>query len=229
MPAVLRQASRAAAPLGVLAFWCCLWIAAERYPSEYDWRYMTISSLLYPNRNPLGYRWAWGGVALCGLGGLCWVSVLIRDAGLWNGAKRPVGVWAMGLGYLCMVCCALLPVPFLHMRRSHDALALSAFVALCIGTVQLTYRSVERSLRRRSRSFPGLSWIYACVIAGAAMLPLLLVSITQAYVSHALPQLPWVGLEWRERGVPAYLSFAFWEWITCAVFSAYTSALSFIE
>jgi hypothetical protein len=228
MRAVLRQALRAATPLGVVAFWCCLWIAAEHYPSEYDWRYMTLSSLLYPNRNPFGYRWAWGGVALCGLGGLCWVSVLIRGAGPWNGAKRPLGVWAMGLGYICMVCCALLPSPFLHMARSHDALALSAFVALCIGTVQLTYRAVERSRRGRSRSFPGPSWVYPCVIAGAAMLPLLLVSITQAYVSHALPQLPWVGLEWRERGIPAYLSFAFWEWVTCVVLSAYTSALSLI-
>jgi hypothetical protein len=70
-----QQAFRAAAPLGVLAFWCGLWIAGELYPSEYDWRYMTISSLLYPDRNPDGYRWAWGGVALCGLGGLCWHAI----------------------------------------------------------------------------------------------------------------------------------------------------------
>lgn len=222
---VLRRALRAAAPLGVVAFWCGLWVAAERYPSEYDWRYMTISSLLYPDRNPFGYRWAWGGLALCGLGGLCWVSVLIGPA---QGGERPAGVWAMGLGYICMVCCALLPTPFLHLARSHDLLALSAFVGLCIGTVQLTYRCVERSLRGRSRGFPGESWIYAGAIAGAAMLPMLLVSATQAYVSHALPQLPWVGLEWRKQGIPAYLSFAFWEWATCVVFSAYTSALSFI-
>jgi len=228
MRAFSRQALRAAAFLGVVAFWYCLWVAAERFPSEYDWRYMTISSLLYPERNPDGYRWAWGGVALCGLGGLCWVSVLVWNGRPSNGIDRPVGVWAMGLGYLCMVCCALLPVPFLHMTRSHDVLALSAFVGLCFGTVQLTYRAVGRGLRGRSRRFPGRSWVYACVIAGAAMLPMLLVSITQAYVSHALPQLPWVGLEWRERGVPAYLSFAFWEWVTCVVFSAYTSALSFI-
>ncbi len=228
MRGVLRRALRAAAPLGVVAFWCCLWIAAEHYPSEYDWRYMTISSLLYPNRNPFGYRWAWGGVALCGLGGLCWVSVLIRRAGHAEGAERPVGAWLMGLGYVCMVCCALLPVPFFHMPRSHDVLALCAFLALCIGTVQLTYRAVERGMRGGSRRFPGRPWAYACVIAGAAMLPMLLVSVTQAYVSHALPQLPWVGLEWRRQGVPAYLSFAFWEWVTCVVFSAYTSALSFL-
>jgi hypothetical protein len=223
---MMQQALRAAAPLGVGAFWCCLGMAAEHYPSEYDWRYMTISGLLYPERNPHGYRWAWGGVALCGLGGLCWVSVLIWNGSLSN--DRRVGVWALGIGYLCMVCCASLPVPFLHMARSHDVLALAAFVCLCIGTVHLTYRCVQRSLRGRTRSFSGRSWIYACVIAGAALLPLLLVSITQAYVSHALPQLPWVGLEWRDRGVPAYLSFAFWEWVTCVVLSGYTSVLSFV-
>jgi hypothetical protein len=228
MQAFSRQAFYAAAPLGVLAFWCGLWIAGERYPSEYDWRYMTISSLLYPDRNPDGYRWAWGGVALCGLGGLCWISGRFWNRGLSN-AIRPLGIWAMGLGYLCMVCCALLPAGFLHIARSHDLLALSAFVGICIGTVHMTYCVVVRSLGQRARRFPGRPWIYASAIAGAALCPILLVSITQAYVSRALPQLPWVGLEWRERGVPAYLSFAFWEWVTCVVLSVYTSALSILE
>jgi hypothetical protein len=227
MRTLSRQALRTAAPLGVLAFWCGLWIAAELYPSEYDWRYMTISSLLYPDRNPAGYRWAWGGVALCGLGGMCWVGPLFRNRRLANAAK--VGIWAMGPGYICMVCCALLPARFLHIPRSHDILALAAFVGVCIGTVQLTYYTVDRSTRRRARKFPGLLWIYAGVIAGAALLPLLLLIITQAYVSRALPQLPWVGLEWRQQGIPAYLSFAFWEWMTCVVFSVYTSILSILD
>lgn len=220
---------RAAAPLGVSAFWCGLWIAAELYPSEYDWRYMTISSLLYPDRNPDGYRWAWGGVALCGLGGLSWVAASIWNRRPSNAADWPAGIWAMALGYICMVCCALLPARFLHIPRSHDILALSAFVGVCIGTVHLTYRAVNRSVRRRARrSIPQPS-IYACVIAGAALLPILLVSITQAYVSHAFPQLPWVGLAWRAQGVPAYLSFAFWEWVACLVLSLYTSALSILD
>jgi hypothetical protein len=95
--------------------------------------------------------------------------------------------------------------------------------------VHLTYRAVDQRLRRRAHAFPGRPWIYAGVTAGAALLPILLVSINQAYVSHALPQLPWVGLEWRKQGVPAYLSFAFWEWVTCVVFSVYTSALSILD
>jgi hypothetical protein len=88
---------------------------------------------------------------------------------------------------------------------------------------------VDQRLQRRARTFPGRPWIYAGVIAGAALFPILLVSITQAYVSRTLPQLPWVGLEWRRQGVPAYLSFAFWEWVTCVVFSVYTSALSILD
>lgn len=224
-----RQALYAAAPLGVLAFWCGLWIAARLYPSDYDWRYMTVSSLLYPERNPGGYRWAWGGVALCGLRGLCWVSAVFVSRRLAHTAGWPVRIWAMGFGYICMVLCALLPARFLHIPRSHDVLALSAFVGVCIGTVLLTYHRVVRSLQRRARGFSGRRWIHGCVTAGAAMLPILQVIGTQAYVSRARPQLPWVGLEWREKGIRAVLSFAFWEWVTCAVFSAYTSTLSILE
>ncbi|MGO9512903.1 MAG: hypothetical protein ACLP2F_04570 [Steroidobacteraceae bacterium] len=86
-------------------------------------------------------------------------------------------------------------------------------------------RGAERSFRLRTWSFPGDPRIYAGLLAAVALSPILLAGVTQAYVSHALPQLPWVGLEWRARGVSAYLSFAFWEWITCVVFSAYTVSL----
>jgi hypothetical protein len=143
MQAFSLRAFYAAAPLGVLAFWCGLCIAGVRYPSEYDWRYMTISSLLYPDRNPQGYRWAWGGVALCGLGGLCWISALFWNRRLAHARNWRVGIWAMGLGYISMLCCVLLPAHFLHISRSHDILALSAFVGVCIGTVHLTYWIVD--------------------------------------------------------------------------------------
>jgi len=219
-------ALRVTVPLGVLAFWGGLWMAGQRYPAEYDWRYMTISSLVYPERNPGGYLWAWGGIVLCGLGGLCWVAALARHREAQNGGDRPAGIWALGLGYACMVCCALLPARLLHIPRGHDLLALLAFIGVCIGTVQLTFQAVERRLRPKTRSFPGSPRFYAGMLASVALLPILLVSVAQAYVSHALPHLPWVGLEWRARGVPVYLSFAFWEWATCVVLSAYTTSLA---
>jgi len=212
------------APFGVLAFWGGLWMAGRRYPTEYDWRYMSISNLLYMDRNPAGYPWAWGGLMLCALGGLCWTTVLVRDSSRKGTGLRPAGIWALVLGYLCMVC-ALLPARLIIVRKGHEILALSAFFGLCIGIVQLTFGAAKRTFRLRMRSSAMSSRIYAGVLAGVALLPVLLAGVAPAYVSYALPELPWVGLEWRLRGVPAYLSFAFWEWITCVVFSWYTVSL----
>ena len=208
----------AAAPLGVLTFWCGLWMAARRYPSEYDWRFITISRLGYADRNPDGYRWAWGGLMLCGLGGLCWTAVLLRDWRRDGTGRRPVGIWALALGYVCMVGCASLPGGFPLLPRGHDFLAVTAFFGVCIGIMQMTFQVTERSLRQRTRSLLLSPRFYAGLLAGLPVSPILIAAVTQAYISHARPELPWVGLEWRVLGAPVYLSFALWQWITCDVF-----------
>jgi hypothetical protein len=188
---------------------------------------MTISSLLYPERDPRGYAWAWGGIVACALGGLSWVSVLLGN-GLRMGGRTRSGIWALGAGYLCMVSCAIWPGRLLHFPRGHDLLALLAFVGICIGTVHLSYVWLEDSLRRRGIASRAGAKIYAALAAAAPLAPMILEAITQADVARAFPHLPWVGLEWRARGVPAYLSFAFWEWGTCLVFSLYLAVLSLV-
>jgi hypothetical protein len=40
------------------------------------------------------------------------------------------------------------------------------------------------------------------------------------------PALPWVSPAWRAREVPVWLSFAFWEWVTCASLSLDPKLLS---
>ena len=210
--------------LGVLAFWGGMLIAGRRYPSEYDWRYVTISSLVYGDRNPNGYLWARAGVALCGLAGLYWTTMLARKERQSGFPRGQVGIWTLGLAYLCMVCCALLPERIIGSHKVHDFLALAAFVGVCIGMVYATFTVVDRSAR-----LGGLAsrpWLYAGILAGVPLAPIVLAALAQAHVSHALPGLPWVNLTWRARGVPVYLSFAFWEWVTCAVFSVYMVVLS---
>jgi hypothetical protein len=186
---------------------------------------MTISSLLYPDRDPHGYVWAWGGIVACALGGLCWVSVLQRNSATPHREMR-AGIRALTLGYVCMVSCALWPGRLLHFPRGHDLLALLAFLGICVGIVHLTYERTKLALRRRTAASKAAARICAGLLAAAALLPLLLEAITQADVARAFPHLPWVGLEWRARGVPTYLSFAFWEWTTCVVFSVYIAGLS---
>jgi hypothetical protein len=226
MTASARKNLCAAAPLlGVLTFWCGLWMAARRYPSEYDWRFITISRLGYADRNPDGYRWAWGGLMLCGLGGLCWTAILLRDWRRGGTGRRPVGIWALALGYVCMIGCASLPGGFPLLPRGHDFLAVTAFFGVCIGIMQMTFQVTERSLRQRTRSLLLSPRFYAGLLAGLPLSPILIAAVTQAYISHARPDLPWVGLEWRVLGAPVYLSFALWQWITCAVFSVYSVTL----
>lgn len=220
----VRQALCATVPLGAFAFWTGMLIAARSYPSEYDWRYITISSLVYAERNPTGFLWARGGILLCGLAGLYWTAILVRRCKQLGVARRPIGISTLGLGYLCMTCCALLPERLFRVPRGHDFLALAAFVGICIGTALLTFTVVERDAR--VHGLPGGSRFHAVILAGFVFSPIVVAIVVQTYVSHALPALPWVSLVWRARGVPAYLSFAFWEWVTCAVFSVYMVVLS---
>lgn len=224
MRAFVRTASSTTVTVGTLAFWVGMVVAARSYPSEYDWRYITISSLVYAERNPSGFLWARGGLLLCGMAGLYWTARLLRKWKRQCIAERPSGIFALGLGYLCMTLCALMPEGRFQVPRGHDSLALAAFVALSIGTALLTRKVIEQNPRVRKP--PGSPRLHARILAGFALSPIAAAAVAQTYVSHALPALPWVGLVWRERGVPVYLSFAFWEWVTCAVFSLYVLVLS---
>jgi hypothetical protein len=237
---LVKRATRAAAPLGVLAFWGGMLMAARRYPSEYDWRYMTLSSLISPARNPSGHLWASAGIVLCGLGGLCWTALLARR---WNHASAknwPSGIRALLFGNFFMALTAVLPSWLLPVPKGHEILALFAFFGLCLGMIQLTFQTIERALVQRTsvrrtrvrqtsvqptRSAVGRPRLYAAVLAGAAVLPIVMAGLAQAYVFYVLPELHWVSLAWRARGVPVYLSFAFWEWLTCVVLSAYMAIL----
>jgi hypothetical protein len=217
----------ATALLGVFVFWFGMVMAGRRYPSEYDWRYMTMSSLVFPDRNPAGHLWASAGIVLCGLCGLCWVAA--RDWNQDGAGESPIGISALRLGFFCMAVCAVLPERLLPVPKGHEILALMAFFNLCLGLMQRTFHTVKRYLLLRARSSPGGARLYAGLLAGGALSPILLASFAQGYVSYAFPELPWVSLSWRALGVPLYLSFAFWEWVACVVFSVYIATLTLTD
>lgn len=123
----MRQVSEAlwwlAAPLGLFAFWCGMVAAAHGYPGGYDWRYRTISVLLYSDRNPHGYFWAWVGLELCGLFGIAWTADRRRG---FEGATVGAGSSMRDLrllraGFVCM-CCAVLPDRLLPVPKGHENL-----------------------------------------------------------------------------------------------------------
>lgn len=203
-------------------------MAVSRYPTEYDWRYMTISRLLSPERDPFGFLWGSGGIVLCGLCGFFWATVWAQRWSHVNAEDRPGGIRAMQLGYIGMACASALPHWLQRIPKGHEILALSAWSSLWFGMMYLMFQTMERASLRRMRGSVGHPRLYAAVLVGAAALPILLAGFALGYVFFVLPQLPWVNLSWRARGVPMYLSFAFWQWITFAVLSAYMVTLSMV-
>jgi len=217
-----------ALPLGLLAFWFGMVMAAGRYPAPYDWRYITLSSLVYPDRNPHGYLWARAGLVLCGVMGLHWMVRATRTAERTGAAHWPPGACALALGFLCMASCGLLPEWLFSTGKVHDLLALAAFLGICAGVVHATFKAVAGGRRWRALPDPSRlgARLRAGLIAGFPLTPIFVAALAQAYLAAALPTLPWVNLSWRARGVPVYLSFALWEWVSCALFSVYLLALS---
>jgi hypothetical protein len=205
-----RLILRASMPLGALAFWVCMLVAARRFPSQYDWRYTTISQLIYPERNPAGHLWGSAALIACAIGGLAWVRAL-RNTRLLKGPS------VLAAGYSCMILSSVLPERWLPIRDGHEILAIAGFIGVYCGLVQVSLQtwSSERACAR---------WL-AVSIAAMAFLPLAIAAVTQAYLTWWRPDLPWVGPAWKAMGVPLYLSFALWEWVTCALLSAYMAGV----
>ncbi len=222
----LRLASCATTILGVLAFWGGMLVAARRYPSEYDWRYMPVSNLVSPDHNPAGYLWASAGIVLCSLCGLCWLAVLSQRQNHEGAGDRPSGIRALQFGNFCMMFAAVLPMWLLRIQKGHEILAALAFAGLLVGMVRLMFQTIEQTLLRRMHRLSGHARLYAFIVASVAVFPILLAGLAQAYFYYVPPELHWVSFSWRVRGWPVFLRFPFWEWVTCVVLSACMVILS---
>jgi len=98
---LVSRAERATGLLALLAFWAAIAMAAWRYPTEFGWRYLTVSALLSASHNPAGHRWAALGIVL-GAGGIgCWALSLARYAGQGRGRPRPGRSMRSGRGAFC--------------------------------------------------------------------------------------------------------------------------------
>jgi hypothetical protein len=197
-------------PLGALAFWVCMLVAARRFPTPYDWRYITTSQLIYPERNPAGHLWASAALMTCAGAGLLWVWTVRSTVPF----RR---LWVLAAGYACMTLSSLLPERWHSIRNGHEILAIAGFVGVCCGLVLVSLNL--RFPRRYPTRAPQV------VLALIAFSPIAMAAITQVYLTWWRPEVPWVGPAWRTLGLPFYLSFAFWEWVTCALLSAYMTGI----
>jgi hypothetical protein len=222
----LRLNSYTTALLGVLAFWAGMLTAERCYPGEFDGRYMMLSALLSPRRNPSGYLWAGGGIIISALCVLAWAVSLLIIQREENVDDESPGTWLIALGSACMACSIMLLWHLPTFPKEHEVFTVLAFASLCLGIARMAFQTAEQAFRLRAGAATKHARRYGAGFAAVAVLPILMAGFAEAYVFYALPGLHWVDLTWRTRGVPVYLSFAFWEWVTCAVLSVYMLILS---
>jgi len=207
-----------AAPLAILAFWCGMGAAAHAYPAGYDWRYQTLSVLLYADENPHGFLWAWAGLWLCGVAGFAWTAEAGRCSGGASTNSAASGLRWLQWGFLFM-CCAVLPDRLLPWSKGHELFAILAFLGIAIGVMRQMWLLAEaRAANPASGTFT-VRKVFRPILPVLPLIPLLIAGATQMYLAFSRPDLPWVTPLWRTRGISPFLSFGLWEWVSCALFS----------
>jgi hypothetical protein len=178
-------------------------MAAHHYPDGFDWAYTVISRLASNRRNPDGAPWLAGFFLLAVA--LAWFTVgHIRHAMARTGGPPRVptlGLWACLAAGAVLGLEGLLAIDLSPLgRKAHEAVAIVAFAGAYVGVVGLQLHRVWRL---------GGSIVPALLV----VLPLLAVGVTQMLLFFDQRDLGWVNTEWREMGIPVYLSFAFWQWV----------------
>jgi hypothetical protein len=211
-------------PVAWLTFFGGVWLAAECFPYEYDWRYMTISLLLSVHENPHGYWVIALGISISGL-------IQIPLPGFFYERLRGISPWGARLGWVFMVlglaAMILIGITPKHppfFPRAHDVLAMITFLALVLSVMANTGLVVKQGLFRAApkNSTMFWSWISLTVLA---LIPMVGTGLSQLYLylfARGLSQAP---LVWRSRGVPFVFSLAFWEWLTCVFLIVYLMLL----
>jgi hypothetical protein len=122
-----------------------------------------------------------------------------------------------------LVCGLLLGLEKLLIRdlsnrvyKAHEILGLFTFIGLYSGILALL---VQAMLRQRVFVYPLL------LIAS----PLAAIGITQLWLYLGQRDLGWVDTNWREMGIPPWLSFAFWQWLAIGFLWLGLGLLSFIS
>jgi len=194
--------------------------AAWQYPGGYDWVYTVATALASRKKNPAGHLWASAGLFLSMM--LLWPSISALRRQLWPESNRAMRLGISALRF-AVICFALVGAEgfLLHefvrrIRKGHEILALAGFLSAYSGVLLLL---VLLTVRRRIFLFPVL----------LVATPLLAVGATQLWLYLEQRHLGWVNPNWREMGIPFWLSFAYWQWLAIALLWAGLGLLAFME
>lgn len=173
-------------------------LAARQYPNGFDWAYTVASALMSQKRNPDAGHWFALGLSLSML--MLWFYV--------NSLKPylPAAKTVMKLLRIGMICGMLIGVERLVfydlsrlIHKAHELIALLAFAGQYFGIMGLLINTMIQQPQRRL-------WMLL------ALIPLTGVTLQLFWLYLTQRGIGWVNVSWREKGIPIWLSFAFWQW-----------------
>ena len=178
-------------------------MAAQYYPGGFDWFYTVASALASQKNNPTGSVWFAGSLSLSML--LLWLYVSSIKTGL--DAILPSAGFAITSIRFGLVCGFLLGAERLliydlshWIYKAHEILAFVTLLGLYVGILGLLLQFIHL---KKSNIFPVL----------LIVTPLVVIGITELWLYLEQRDVGWVDTLWREKGLPIWLSFAFWQWL----------------
>lgn len=182
------------------------YMAAQTYPGGFDWFYTVASALASQKHNPGGSVWFAASLSVSML--LLWLYVSSIKTSL--RAFLPAAGFAITAIRIGLVCGFLLGVERLLIHdlshlfyKAHESIALLTMLCLYIGVLGLLLQLIHY---KKSNLFPVLLIVS----------PLVAIGITELWLYFDQRHLGWVNINWREKGIPIWLSFAFWQWLAIA-------------
>jgi hypothetical protein len=200
----------------VLAFGS--YMAARDFPGGFDWRYRVASALASQKHNPVGSAWFASALSLSMI--LLWPYVSALKKGLCPSlpaaAKFAIGALRIG-----MVCGFLIGVERLLIRdlsaridNAHEILALITLLGTYFGVLGLLFLLM---LRQRI-------YVFSFVLLASPMVAMGVILFSLYLAQRGVG---WVDANWKEAGIPIWLSLAFWQWLVIVLLVAGLGLLSF--
>ena len=178
-------------------------MAAKYYPGGFDWFYTVASALASQKHNPIGSAWFAASLSLSML--LLWLYMSSIKTSL--SALLPSAGFAITAIRFGLVCGFLLGAERLliydlshRIDMAHEGLALFTLLGLYVGVLGLLLQFMHRN---KSSIFPVLLILSPLVVIG--------IGVLWFYLEQR--DVGWVDTNWREKGLPFWLSFAFWQWL----------------
>lgn len=202
-------------PVGTLIFFGGGTLSALNLGGQFDWRYSPLSTLSSAVSNPHGF-------AYCCLGLIVSFSMALPVCGYLRSRCAPLApktarfafrALATGcVGAIAVGCERLLTQSIsLNTHKLHEVLSIVTFFGLLLGVPGFWLCLIRWLVRHRGWPV----WAVAVVLFLSAG-PMIGTGLSQGYLYLFGADLGWVGPRWAELGVPLYLSFAFWEWLSAA-------------